>query len=91
METQEKFTQVLDRQIANIQEKIIKTKVNIADLFIKTISTDIKTIQDPKDMLPFIEEVEKIPVFIDEIKHQESILELLNKSRNEIISSYSIA
>lgn len=84
METQEKATQVLDRQIAEVQTKINQTKINIADVFIKTTSIDVQDIRSPKDVLPFIEDMEKMPHYLSTVKAQEKVLAALTKSRAEI-------
>lgn len=84
METQEKATQVLDRQIAEVQTKINQTKINIADVFIKTTSIDVQDIRSPKDVLPFIEDMEKMPYYLSTVKAQEKVLAALTKSRAEI-------
>ena len=84
METQEKATQVLDRQIAEVQTKINQTKINIADVFIKTTSIDVQDIRSPKDVLPFIEDMEKMPHYLSTVKAQEKVLAALTISRAEI-------
>lgn len=84
METQEKATQVLDRQIAEVQTKINQAKINIADVLIKTTSVDIQDIRSPKDALPFIEDMEKMPHYLNTVKAQEKVLAALTKSRAEI-------
>lgn len=87
MENQEKATQVLDRQIAEVQEKIIQTKINIADVFIKTTNVDMSLIHSPKDLLPYAEDIEKMPQYLTSIKEQESALAALTKSRTEIVTA----
>lgn len=87
MENQEKATQVLDRQIAEVQEKIIQTKINIADVFIKTTNVDMSLIRSPKDLLPYAEDIEKMPQYLTSIKEQESALAALTKSRTEIVTA----
>ena len=89
MENQEKATQVLDRQIAEIQEKITHAKINIADVVIKTTSVDIQDIRTPKDALPFVEDMEKMPQYLSTVKSQEKILAALTKSRAEIVTAIS--
>lgn len=84
METQEKATQVLDRQIADVQEKINQTKINIADVVIKTTSVDISTIKSHKDLLPFVEDIDKMPEYMRSVKEYEKVLAALTKSRTEI-------
>lgn len=84
METQEKATLVLDKQIADVQEKINQTKISIADVVIKTTSVDISSIQSRKDLLPFVEDMDKMPNYLSTVKEQEKILAALTKSRAEI-------
>lgn len=84
MENQEKATQVLDRQIAEVQTKINQAKINIADVVIKTTSVDVQDIRTPKDALPFIEDMEKMPHYLNTVKAQEKVLAALTKSRAEI-------
>ena len=84
METQEKATQVLDRQNAEVQTKIYQTNMIIADVCIKTTSIDVQDIRSPKDVLPFIEYMEKMPYYLSTVKAQEKVLAALTKSRAEI-------
>lgn len=89
MENQEKATQVLDRQIAEVQEKITQAKINIADVVIKTTSVDIQDIRTPKDALPFVEDMERMPNYLSTVKSQEKVLAALTKSRAEIVTAIS--
>lgn len=89
MENQETATQVLDRQIADVQEKITQAKINIADVVIKTTSVDIQDIRSPKDMLPLVEDMEKMPHYLSTVKSQEKVLAALTKSRAEIATAIS--
>lgn len=89
MENQEKATQVLDRQIAEVQEKITQAKINIADVVIKTTSVDIQDIRTPKDTLPFVEDMERMPHYLSTVKSQEKVLAALTKSRAEILTAIS--
>lgn len=89
MENQEKATQVLDRQIAEVQEKITQAKINIADVVIKTTSVDIQDIRTPKDALPFVEDMERMPHYLSTVKSQEKVLAALTKSRAEIVTAIS--
>ena len=79
-----KAMQILDQQIAEAEEKITQAKINIADVVIKTINLDIRGIKSPKDALPFVEDVEKLPQFLNSVKENERILAALTKSRAEI-------
>ena len=89
MENQKKVTQVLDRQIADVQEKITQAKINIADVVIKTTSVDIQDIRSPKDILPFVEDMERMPHYLSTVKSQEKVLAALTKSRTEIETAIS--
>lgn len=89
MENQETATQVLDRQIADVQEKITQAKLNIADVVIKTTSVDIQDIRSPKDMLPLVEDMERMPHYLNTVKSQEKVLAALTKSRAEIVMAIS--
>ncbi len=84
MENHEKATQVLDRQITEVRTKINQAKIIIADVFIKTASIDVKDIRTPRDVLPFIEEMEKMAHSLSTVKVQEKVLAVLIKSRAEI-------
>lgn len=84
-----KAMQVLDQQIAETEEKITQAKISIADVVIKTTSVDIRDIKSPKDMLPFAEEIEKMPQYLSSVKENERILAALTKSRAEISTVYS--
>lgn len=89
MENQETATQVLDRQIADVQGKITQAKLNIADVVIKTTSVDIQDIRSPKDMLPLVEDMERMPHYLNTVKSQEKVLAALTKSRAEIATAIS--
>lgn len=89
MENQETATQVLDRQIADVQEKITQAKLNIADVVIKATSVDIQDIRSPKDMLPLVEDMERMPHYLNTVKSQEKVLAALTKSRAEIATAIS--
>lgn len=89
MENQETATQVLDRQITDVQEKITQAKLNIADVVIKTTSVDIQDIRSPKDMLPLVEDMERMPHYLNTVKSQEKVLAALTKSRAEIATAIS--
>ncbi len=89
METQEKATQVLDRQIAEVQEKITQAKINIADVVIETTNVDIQDLRTPKDYLPLAEKIEKMPHYLNTVKSQEKVLAALTKSRAEILTAIS--
>ncbi len=89
MENQETATQVLDRQIAEVQDKITQAKLNIADVVIKTTSVDIQDIRSPKDMLPLVEDMERMPHYLNTVKSQEKVLAALTKSRAEIATAIS--
>ena len=75
---------VLDKQIADIQQKINQAKVNIADIIIRTMDIDVRNIKCPKDMLPYIEDVDKMPQYLKEVKTNEKILTTLTQFRNDI-------
>ena len=83
-----KATAVLDQQIADIQQKIIKAKANIADVVIRTMDIDIRNIKSPKDMLPYIEDVDKMPQYLRDVKVNEKLLAALTQSRNDIETAF---
>lgn len=83
-----KATVVLDQQIADIQQKIIKAKANIADVVIRTMDMDIRNIKSPKDMLPYIEDVDKMPQYLRDVKVNEKLLAALTQSRNDIETAF---
>ena len=89
MDNQVKATQVFDMQIAEVQEKIDSVKINIADVVIKTSNIDIKTIKSPKDLLPFVDDIDKMPEYMRSVKEHEKVLAALIKSRAEIESVYT--
>ena len=84
-----KATAVLDERIADIQQKITQAKVNIADVLIRTMDLDIRDIKSPKDALPFVEDIDKLPQYLREVKVNESLLTALTQSRNDIENAYS--
>ncbi len=83
-----KATAVLDQQITDIQQKIIKAKANIADVVIRTMDMDIRNIKSPKDMLPYIEDVDKMPQYLRDVKVNEKLLAALTQSRNDIETAF---
>ncbi len=84
-----KATAVLDERIADIQQKITQAKVNIADVLIRTMDLDIRDIKSPKDALPFVEDIDKLPQYLREVKVNENLLIALTQSRNDIENAYS--
>ena len=84
-----KATAVLDERIADIQQKITQAKVNIADVLIRTMDLDIRDIKSPKDALPFVEDIDKLPQYLREVKVNENLLTTLIQSRNDIENAYS--
>ena len=84
-----KATAVLDERIADIQQKITQAKVNIADVLIRTMDLDIRDIKSPKDALPFVEDIDKLPQYLREVKVNENLLTALTQSRNDIENAYS--
>ncbi len=84
-----KATAVLDQRIVDIQQKITQAKVNIADVVIRTIDMDIRNIKSPKDMLPYVEDIDKMPQYLREVKVNENLLTALTQSRNDIENAYS--
>ncbi len=84
-----KATAVLDQRIVDIQQKITQAKVNIADVVIRTMDMDIRNIKSPKDMLPYVEDIDKMPQYLREVKVNENLLTALTQSRNDIENAYS--
>ena len=84
-----KATAVLDQRIIDIQQKITQAKVNIADVVIRTMDMDIRNIKSPKDMLPYVEDIDKMPQYLREVKVNENLLTALTQSRNDIENAYS--
>ena len=82
-------TAVLDQRIVDIQQKITQAKVNIADVVIRTMDMDIRNIKSPKDMLPYVEDIDKMPQYLREVKVNENLLTALTQSRNDIENAYS--
>ena len=77
-------TQILENQINDLKEKVTQIKLGIADVFIKVHRADISNIRSPKDAFPLFEEMDKMPKYFSELKQTESMLEILEKSRNAI-------
>ena len=73
----------------DIQQKITQAKVNIADVVIRTMDMDIRNIKSPKDMLPYVEDIDKMPQYLREVKVNENLLTALTQSRNDIENAYS--
>ena len=84
-----KATAVLDQRIVDIQQKITQAKVNIADVVIRTMDMDVRNIKSPKDMLPYVEDIDKMPQYLREVKVNENLLTALTQSRNDIENAYS--
>lgn len=50
---------------------------------------DIRNIKSPKDMLPYVEDIDKMPQYLREVKVNENLLTALTQSRNDIENAYS--
>ena len=84
-----KATAVLDQRIVDIQQKITQAKGNFADVVIRTMDMDFRNIKSPKDMLPYEEDIVKMPQYLREVKVNENLLTALTQSRNDIENAYS--
>ena len=81
-----KATEVLERQIADVKEKIVQNKIEIADLFVKVhnfksiMNTDFETLMER------INEMNKMVPLLAKLERNETKLEILLKSQTEILS-----
>lgn len=81
-----KATEVLERQIADVKEKIVQNKIEIADLFVKVhnfksiMNTDFETLMER------ISEMNKMVPLLAKLERNETKLEILLKSQTEILS-----
>ncbi|MBR5544822.1 MAG: hypothetical protein IKU66_05050 [Clostridia bacterium] len=79
-------TEVLERQIAEVREKIVQNKVEIADLFIRVHNFKSIMKSDFEELMERIKEMDKMDPLIEKLEKNETKLETLLKSQAEILS-----
>lgn len=79
-------TEVLERQIAEVREKIVQNKVEIADLFIRVHNFKSIMKSDFEELMERITEMDKMGPLIEKLEKNETKLETLLKSQAEILS-----
>lgn len=79
-------TEVLERQIAEVREKIVQNKVEIADLFIRVHNFKSIMKSDFEELMERIKEMDKMGPLIEKLEKNETKLETLLKSQAEILS-----
>ena len=79
-------TEVLERQIAEVREKIVQNKVEIADLFIRVHNFKSIMKSDFEELMERIKEMDKMDPLIEKLERNETKLETLLKSQAEILS-----
>lgn len=88
MATQEKAAQVIDRQIAELQEDIIQNKIDIADLFVKIYRARPGVEPNFDEFLSTIKEMNKMSIHLDKLAKNEAKLETLKNSKTAIEKAY---
>ncbi len=81
-----KATEVLEKQIAEVREKIVQNKVEIADLFIRVHNFKSIMKSDFEELMERIKEMDKMDPLIEKLEKNETKLETLLKSQAEILS-----
>lgn len=81
-----KATEVLERQIADVKEKIVQNKVEIADLFVKVHNFKSIMNSDFETLMERISEMNKMVPLLAKLERNETKLEILLKSQTEILS-----
>ena len=79
-------TEVLERQITEVREKIVQNKVEIADLFVKVHNFKSIMKSDFEELMERITEMDKMGPLIEKLERNETKLETLLKSQAEILS-----
>lgn len=79
-------TEVIERQIAEVREKIVQNKVEIADLFIRVHNFKSIMKSDFEELMERIKEMDKMDPLIEKLEKNETKLETLLKSQAEILS-----
>ena len=83
-----KAAQVLDQKIYEIRETIIQNKLEIADLFIKVYNTRSSLQPDFDNFSEMLTNMEKMSKLLSKLSSDESLLETLTKSKEEIEKAY---
>ena len=81
-----KATEVLERQIADVKEKIVQNKIEIADLFVKVHNFKSIMNSDFETLMERISEMNKMVPLLAKLERNETKLEILLKSQTEILS-----
>ena len=81
-----KATEVLERQIADVKEKIVQNKIEIADLFVKVHNFKSIMSSDFETLMERISEMNKMVPLLAKLERNETKLEILLKSQTEILS-----
>ena len=79
-----KAVQVIDGQIAEINDKILNTKIAMADLILNIHFTDFKKTPTTNELFLLFDEMDKLPKLIVQYNENKSRLDLLNKTKTEI-------
>lgn len=84
-----KATQILDQKIYEIREAIIQNKLEIADLFIKVYNARSSLQPDFNNFSEMLTNMEKMSKLLSKLSNDETQLETLTKSKEEIEKAYS--
>ncbi len=86
-----KATAVLDQRIAELQEKIIQNKVDIAELFVKIHTSKPLLNSNLDEFMSKIHQMDKMPPLIAALEKNEMQLDTLMQSKSEIEQAYLLA
>lgn len=84
METQEKATQILEQQIKEVLEKITQNKIDIADILLTFLNTQLPNNPEFKDISFLLEGLDKIPRLIKIVQENETKLQTLTDCKSEL-------
>lgn len=77
-------TQILEKEIAIVKDKIINNKVDIADLFVKVYSGKSMSTCNFEEFLSKLSEMDKMPPLLTKLNRNKDKLETLLESKNKI-------
>lgn len=84
MDDKQRFTNVLDKQIKELEDEILKNKIDIADTFVRIDSSANSGEVIPKDISRTFKDMRCLRMHTDTLRQNEAKLEALTKSRVDI-------
>ncbi len=83
-----KTTNILDSQIEETEELIVKNKITIAELFIKIHNSNLFSSNNKNlDNLDVFDDMDKMPKYLKELSDNESKLKTLIEIKSKITNS----